>query len=39
MLKSEIKVFKKIAQNRFLDHILADNPGTKKPEKNGNKFK
>jgi hypothetical protein len=28
MLKSEIKLFTKVAQNRFLDDILANNPGT-----------
>ena len=35
MLKSQTKV----AQNRFLDYILANNPGTKQPEKDGKKFK
>jgi hypothetical protein len=29
MLKSEIKVSTKVAQNRLLDDILANNPGTK----------
>jgi hypothetical protein len=29
----------KVAKNRFLDDILANNPGTKYPEKDGKKFK
>ena len=33
MLKSEIKVRKSFS-NRFLDDILENNPGTKKPDKN-----
>jgi hypothetical protein len=31
--------FTKVAQNRFLDDILANNPGTIWPEKNGKKLK
>jgi hypothetical protein len=38
MLKIQIKVHL-IAQNRFLDDIFANNPGTKYSEKNGKQFK
>ncbi len=31
-------MFTKVAENRFLDDILATNPGTIKPEKNEKKF-
>ena len=32
-------MFTKSSQNRFLDDIFADNPGTKKLQKNEKKFK
>jgi len=32
-------MFTKVAENRFLDDILATNPGIIKPEKNEKKFK
>jgi len=31
-------MFTTVAQNRFLNDILANNPGTKQPEKNGKTF-
>ena len=32
-------MFTKSSQNRFIDDILANNPGTIEPEKNGKKLK